>query len=760
MAASRRPDGPPRVAQTLTARDPGRTRLTSATVVSAGVLCSAVLALEVVRRLQADPGYLAMAVFLSVQAGNVVQDRTPRARAGTALLLVPTVATAIAVATLLSAYRPALLAVFVALTGAATWVRRYGPRAAAIGMLAFMGYLFTLFMRPTAGELPAYCLIAVGAVATQAAARALLRLEHPRRTLLALLAELRIASAAALRSASHPVRAGTLRTRLARIDAVGRALTSWQQDYSTSRHVGCSERSLARLVLDARVCTEETCDELVRAADRGARSAEPADRTALAHLEAVLGPYPSGDRIESATAWATRTLSSRERPAGDGVLEYLVARSTLAHARLRRTEQTHGTPALPDDAPVSSSAHARTGVGAAAPPRPARPSLRRRWTPWRQWAPTSRLAVQAMIAAAAAAAVGEAISASRWYWAVMSAFVIFAGTTTRGGVLTRAYRRVAGTAGGIVVGVGAVLVAHQHTSLLVGISVAAVFGMLYLGPVSYVYTSFFMTVVVVAIYAMLGVLRHDVLELRLEETLAGAVIGVLCAYLILSASSHPALAVKVSAYFQALDGLLQVADRTFGGHGDGEEALAALHDLEAARDDVDQTLEAMSTALLGRHVTEVSAVHLMYVATRACGILAQAVMARGAQGVGRHGDGDLVVQDAIAVVRRAADATRGQLDQARDGTSTLPASVISRVHRLPSDASGSQTSALFALGRVEWALRRLAEIRTRPPAGTGPSPRPEGSGSRRGPRGRRRAPTTAPRHPTSEPAGARRRRER
>ena len=714
MVVPRRPGGSRRLARTPAARDPGRTRLTTAAVVSAGVLCSAVLALEVVRRLHAHTGLLAMAVFLSVQASTVVQDRTPRARAGTALLLVPTVTASIAVAALLSPHRPAVLAGFVLLTGAATWVRRYGPRAAAIGTLAFMGYLFTLFVRPTAHELPAFCLIAVGAVATQAVARAALRFEHPRRTLLALLADLRSASAAALRSAARPARAGVLRTRLARIDAVGRALTAWQRDYPTADHVGCSERSLALLVLDARVCTEETCDELVRAA--GAASTGRDAPAALAHLETVLAPRASSARVEAATAWATRALSSQGRPVRDDVLEYLVARSTLAHAKLRRAEQTPGTRTLPHDAPASSTARPRSDVGA--PPRPARAAPR--WTPWRQWAPTSRLAVQAMVAATAAVAVGEAISASRWYWAVTSAFVVFAGTTTRGGVLTRAYRRVAGTAGGIVVGVGAVLLSGQHTSVLVGISVVAVFGMLYLGPVRYVYTPFFMTVVVVAVYAMLGDLRHDVLELRLEETLAGAVIGVLCAYAILSASSHPDLVGRVRACFRALDALLQVGDRTFGGRGDGHEALAALHELEAARDDVEATVEAMSAALLGRHESALEAVRLLDVVTRACGVLAQAVMRRGAHGDGSPADGDRVVQDAIAAVRRAADDARDRFDRVGDGGSARSAPLVSRVHRLPSDATGSQTAALFALARVEWALRRLTQPRpTRAPGRSG-----------------------------------------
>jgi hypothetical protein len=284
--------------------------------------------------------------------------------------------------------------------------------------------------------------------------------------------------------------------------------------------------------------------------------------------------------------------------------------------------------------------------------------------------------------------------------------------------------------------------------------------MLYLGPVNYVYTSFFMTVVVVAIYAMLGVLRHDVLELRLEETLAGASIGVLCAYLILSASSHPALVVKVSAYFHALDQLLRVGDRTFGGRGDSDEALAALQDLEAARDDAEQTVETMSTALLGRHVSEVSAIHLLYVATRACGAFAQAVMARGAQAGGSSGRGDLVVQEAIADVRATADVTRGRLDHARDGTSTFPASVVSQVHRLPSDASASHASALFALGRVEWALRHLSEVRTRPPRGRARPRGPKDLDHAEDDEAGRRAPTTAQRHPTSEPTAGGPRRER
>jgi hypothetical protein len=47
--------------------------------------------------------------------------------------------------------------------------------AAAIGTMEFLAYFFTLFMRPSLEELPAYCVIAVGAVAAQLIARVVLR---------------------------------------------------------------------------------------------------------------------------------------------------------------------------------------------------------------------------------------------------------------------------------------------------------------------------------------------------------------------------------------------------------------------------------------------------------------------------------------------------------------------------------------------------------------------------------------------------------
>jgi uncharacterized membrane protein YccC len=41
--------------------------------------------------------------------------------------------------------------------------------------------------------------------------------------------------------------------------------------------------------------------------------------------------------------------------------------------------------------------------------------------------------------------VGELVSPARWYWAVLTAFVVFAGTNSRGDVLSHGWQRLVGT---------------------------------------------------------------------------------------------------------------------------------------------------------------------------------------------------------------------------------------------------------------------------------------------------------------------------
>ncbi|MGP6172378.1 FUSC family protein [Microbacterium sp. A196] len=689
-----------RLADVFASRDPGRARLTVAIGVAAGALASAAAGMAIIKALHADSGLLAMAIFLSVMAGNMVHDRSAAGRAGTTALMLPVLGLVIAAATLLSAYRPVLIGVFIVLTGAAIWVRRFGPRAASLGSLGFMGYFFTLFMKPTIDALPAFLLIGLTAVAAQLVVRLVLLLKRPRAEIEVLLRELRAASAAALRTASRDGHGSALRMSLARLDEVGRAIAAWQQHFPTDRFIACDEDTLAERVLDARVDTEEACYELARHAAPSSAASAHAPPVTLAHLEVLLDDHASTSRTAEATAWAEQAVTRSDQ--GGDFENYLVAQSTLAHARLRAINLSHGL--VHDGRRVNDSASRS--------PKVAEEHHRSiRWLPWGQWQASSRMAVQAMIAASVASVVGEAISASRWYWAVMTAFVIFVGATTRGGILTRAYRRVAGTALGIVVGIVPVILAGHNDVILVSICVLSVFCMLYLGPLNYVYSAFSMTVMLVALYGLLGVLDTSILELRVVETVSGAAIGVICAYLIASTNSRPVLAATAKVYLDALDALLQSVSSALGSPQHSADVLSRLDALEAAQADADRAVSSMTAAFrLSRSQRETTAVHLMYITTRSAARLVQStVTVESASATDVRAATRQVVDESIDEVRGSIAEARHSLGGADAGDQTTRSDAVLALDRLPTGASPAASAAIMALVRIDWALRQLGD---------------------------------------------------
>jgi uncharacterized membrane protein YccC len=86
----------------------------------------------------------------------------------------------------------------------------------------------------------------------------------------------------------------------------------------------------------------------------------------------------------------------------------------------------------------------------------------------RELAQTTRQVIQVGVATSLAIIIGELVSPARWYWAVIAAFVIFAGTNSRGDILSRGMQRVIGTVGGVIAGMGlAVVVGSHHLVALV-----------------------------------------------------------------------------------------------------------------------------------------------------------------------------------------------------------------------------------------------------------------------------------------------------
>ncbi|MCL2552198.1 MAG: FUSC family protein [Actinomycetia bacterium] len=194
--------------------------------------------------------------------------------------------------------------------------------------------------------------------------------------------------------------------------------------------------------------------------------------------------------------------------------------------------------------------------------------------------PTTRQAVQAATAAAAALALGEAVSADRWYWAVATTWWIFVNTASRGETLVRGFRRVLGTATGIAAGFALAVPLHGATAPSLLLVAACVFGIFYSAPVSYSWMTFFVTVMAGSLYGLLGVLHPGLLVLRMEETGAGAVAAALAVLLVLPVTTHAA----TDAWIQrALHTVREAAASLDDPHGAGVAARAAELDVVLGR---------------------------------------------------------------------------------------------------------------------------------------------------------------------------------
>ena len=179
---------------------------------------------------------------------------------------------------------------------------------------------------------------------------------------------------------------------------------------------------------------------------------------------------------------------------------------------------------------------------------------------------TTRQAIQVTVAASLAIVVGELVSPSRWFWAVIAAFVIFAGTNSWGETLTKGWQRLLGTLLGVPAGMlVATLFAGDKTGSLAAIFVC-LFCAFYFMTVTYSLMTFWITTMLALLYGLLGEFSFGVLLLRIEETAIGAVIGVAVAILVLPTNTRTAIRDETREFLTNLSALIEISTETmFGG---------------------------------------------------------------------------------------------------------------------------------------------------------------------------------------------------
>ena len=717
---------PRSIARLVVGTDPGHVRLINATTVALSVLISTVSAWLIVHFLHADPALVSIGGFLSLQMGFMVKDKTAHARLVTTALLALPIMAAFCVATLLGRWRWAEIITFITLAGVLTWARRFGPRATALGTACFLSYFFALFQHPPLAQLPYFCLVALSSAGSALVLRFLLLSNHfPRRRLHRLLDELRSSSAAALTAArsqsamAHPI---PLRTYLRRVDTIATAINDWQADVPTEHYIDCTTVDFASLVLDSRMEIELACLDTSKllqdpktAAPATAALSEPLDA-----LATVLSPGADPTLVRRLGDEAEKRLATTITDSPTDLAAIGIDRATIAHAKLRAIDLHAPLTTRPAAGPATSAsatasvatARPTPGPPPPSPPTPASTHTTSRWKPWVQWAPTSRMTVQVVVATAIATGVGELISASRWYWAVTTAFLVFVGANTRGAILTRASRRVAGTLAGVAVGIGLAMLADGNTAVLIAICVAAVFCALYFGPLEYAVKMFFITITLASMYGLLGHLNADILELRLDETAAGAAVGIACAYLLFSTSTHPTLLAQITAFFDAMDRYLQPVRTALTAGGSGAPVLAAVTDVDTTSAHVRTELDKMVVSLVAHRALNSQLEHLMMVATHTADRLGQAAV-----NVATHEDPTAIAElaprfdRAVDIINESLTTARRALVDGENVAARWDTTVTAEFQGATITAQSPQAAAVHALSQLNWALMQAIDIR-------------------------------------------------
>lgn len=615
------------------ASDPGLLRLMAGLRTVAAIA----LTLGVLALFGTDVTHMVAGAMTAMVATFAIKEKEVRDQAVTLALGLPVSLAAISLAALLHDQVIAGDVFFVALIFGAVYSRRFGDRGTALGLIGFQVYFVSLFVGATAAALPELYLALTVAFVCGAVVRFAVVPESPERDLgrlrvafrarlaqlVATQIELLDATPEQLEKVLDELRRGTARLHETALMIQGR-LEEGTPDAATAALV-------QRRVADAEIAAERLGVLLLNA-----RSAERADTLTL-HLPHA--PVPeTGTRIHPEDD-ATLTLRRDLR-----ALHLLVSRpvsadrgTALAHVRNRllgyRDEDNlprasiavqdvfrgigesaravlglrlalDGPQDESDDSPATTRSReefdaediAIAGVEQAVEPEDEQAGLRR---------PTTRAAFQVAVGSTLAIIGGEFLSTERWYWAVLTCWVVFLNTASTGEILVKGYRRLLGTVLGVVAGVALAGLVGGHTWIAFGLVLLFIFAMFFTAPLSYALMSFFVTAMLGLLYTLLNTYSLSVLWLRIEETALGAACGIIAAVLVLPVHTDRRTDELLSTVLARLADVVSASVEQLSG-GPAADLLDRARDLDTALDDLRASIQPLThpiTPLRGRRRT-------------------------------------------------------------------------------------------------------------------------------------------------------------
>ncbi|TPW31863.1 hypothetical protein FJU11_02580 [Pararhizobium mangrovi] len=466
------------------------------------------------------------------------------------------------VAGLLAAYPFTADIVFLVVIFAAVAIRRFGPRGFAAGMIAFIAFFMGDYLHPAANQIGWIALAAFLGLAITQIVSSVILVDDPERDFRRATTTIDRRINLVLRELRRASRAGTvdrtnrryLQGHLARLHAImlmAEGFIPQEDGGALAGHGPASELAVALFDLQLSV------ERLVAASMRALPpedllvAALYRDSPGLAKTAEGLRGAPEGNRV------ATCQVLLRTAHARDHLAAKLAEDPLPAFAK--RTDRPGTTSAGGNGTPAGGS-----GENGKTP-----------WIPER-W----HLPIQVTLASALAMAGGVLISSTRWYWAVIAAFIVFNNTRSRADTAVRALERSAGTLAGVIAGTIIATLLHGSIAVSIGGIMACFFFGFYFLQTSYGVMIFFITIALALLYGLMGLFTPELLVLRLEETVLGALSGVFCAFLVFPKRATAGVTVALEGYLTTLGEALDAIHARAHGKDAGADILAPSRTLD------------------------------------------------------------------------------------------------------------------------------------------------------------------------------------
>lgn len=613
------------------ASDPGLLRLT------AGLRTVSAIALTLVVLAPLDTGvtHMVAGAMTAMTATFAIKDKLVRDQAATLALGLPVALVAMCLGALLTSQVIAGDVFFVALIFGAVYSRRFGERGTALGLVGFQIYFLSLFVGASTSTLPELCLTLAIAFGCSALARFAIVPETPQRVLTRLRDAFRTRAAQVVSMQIELLDAGPeqlekvlddLRRRTARLHEAALMIQGRLEE-------GTQDADKAAL-LQRRVADTEIATERLGMLLLNARSAEGADTLTL-HLPHAPVPLtgdwrPAEDDAtialrrdlkalhllvvrpaasDEGTAVAhirNRLLGYRDEeklpPAPAGIQDAFRGIGEAARSVLGLRLALDGPQDESDDSPATTRSREEfdaEDLSIASSEKSAgedRTGLQR---------PTTRAAFQVSVGSVLAIIGGELLSSQRWYWAVLTCWVVFLNTASTGEILVKGYRRLLGTLLGAVAGVALAGLVGDHTWVAFALVLVFIFAMFYTAPLSYAVMSFFVTAMLGLLYTLLNSYSFDVLVLRIEETAIGAACGIIAAVLVLPVHTDRRTDELLGTVLERLGDVASAAVEQLSG-GPASDLLSRARSLDTALDELRDSTGPLTypiTPLRGRRQT-------------------------------------------------------------------------------------------------------------------------------------------------------------